>query len=55
MMMQGLSLIHICFSLRYQTTDLHKEEPDWNLRTEYEEKFAALGVPIKALIAVKEP
>ena len=43
------------FALRYQTTDLHKEEPDWNLRTEYEEKFAALGVPIKALIAVKQP
>lgn len=43
------------FSLRYATEDLHREEPAWNLRTEYEEKFAALGVPIKALIAVKEP
>ena len=43
------------FSLRYQTLDLHAQEPSWNLRTEYEERFSAQGVPIKALIAVKEP
>lgn len=42
------------FSLRYCTRDLHAEEPSFNIRTEYEEKFAQLGVPIKALIAVKE-
>lgn len=42
------------FSLRYCTRDLHADEPDWNIRTEYEEKFTGLGVPIKALIAVKE-
>ncbi len=43
------------FSLRYQTLDLHAQEPSWNLRTEYEERFSAQGVPIEALIAVKEP
>ena len=42
------------FALRYCTRDLHAEEPDWNLCTEYEQKFAGLGVPIKALIAVKQ-
>lgn len=43
------------FTLRYVTRDLHAAEPGWNLRTEYEEKFAAQGVPIKALIAIKGP
>ena len=42
------------FSLRYLSRDLHAAEPDWNIRTEYEQKFADMGVPIKALIAVKE-
>jgi len=43
------------FTLRYLSRDLHADEPAWNLRTEYEERFSALGVPIKALIAVKGP
>lgn len=42
------------FSLRFCSRDLYADEPDWNLRTEYEQKFATMGVPIKALIAVKE-
>ena len=42
------------FELRFLTRDLHAQEPEWNIRTEYEEKFSALGVPIKALIAVKQ-
>ena len=43
------------FSLRYQTLDLHARGPSWSVRTEYGERFSAQGVPIKALIAVKEP
>lgn len=42
------------FTLRYLSRDMHKDEPSFNIRTEYEEKFSALGVPIKALIAVKQ-
>lgn len=41
------------FTLRYLTRNLHENEPDWNIRTEYEQKFASLGVSIKALIAVR--
>lgn len=29
--------------------DLHKEEPEWNIMTEYEEKFSSLGQPIYRL------
>lgn len=43
------------FSLRFCSRDLHAAEPGWNLRTEYEERFAARGLPIRALIAVKGP
>lgn len=53
---ESLTYFEECgFTLRYVTRDLHAAEPGWNQRTEYEEKFAALGVPIKALIAVKGP
>lgn len=43
------------FEIVWQTSDLHRNEPDWNLRTEHEEMFSAQGIPIKALIARKLP
>ena len=41
------------FELRFISYDLHSDEPSWNIRTEYEEKFSQLGIKIKALIGVK--
>lgn len=41
------------FQVRWQSTDLHREEPDWNIRTEHEAMFSAEGIPIKACIAQK--
>ena len=43
------------FEITWQTFDLHKNEPDWNLRTEHEDMFSEQGIPIKALIARKGP
>ena len=43
------------FEITWQTFDLHKNEPDWNLRTEHEGMFSEQGIPIKALIARKGP
>ena len=43
------------FEITWQTFDLHKDEPDWNLRTEHEGMFSEQGIPIKALIARKGP
>ena len=43
------------FEITWQTFDLHKNEPDWNLRTEHEGMFSEQGIPIKALIARKRP
>ena len=43
------------FEITWQTCDLHKNEPDWNLRTEHEGMFSEQGIPIKALIARKGP
>ena len=43
------------FEITWQTLDLHKNEPDWNLRTEHEGMFSEQGIPIKALIARKGP
>lgn len=39
------------FTITWQTFDLHKEEPAWNIRTEHEGMFTQQGIPIKALIA----
>ncbi|MDL2218963.1 tRNA (guanosine(46)-N7)-methyltransferase TrmB [Ruminococcaceae bacterium OttesenSCG-928-O06] len=39
------------FAVVWQSWDLHREEPAWNIRTEHEEMFAAKGIPIKACIA----
>lgn len=41
------------YEVRWQTRDLHAEEPAWNIRTEHEGMFTAEGIPTKALIAVK--
>lgn len=41
------------FEITWQTFDLHKDEPDWNIRTEHEGMFSEQGIPIKALIARK--
>ena len=41
------------FEITWQTFDLHKNEPDWNIRTEHEGMFSEQGIPIKALIARK--
>lgn len=43
------------FAITWQTPDLHRDEPDWNIRTEHEGMFTAQGIPIKALIARKLP
>ena len=43
------------FAIIWQTADLHKDEPAWNLRTEHEGMFTEQGIPIKALIAKKGP
>ena len=39
------------FSLEWVCRDLHKEEPEWNVRTEHEKMFSDEGIPIKACIA----
>ncbi len=41
------------FEIIWQTTDLHADEPEWNIRTEHEQMFTAQGIPTKALIARK--
>ena len=43
------------FAVRWMTRDLHADEPDWNIRTEHEAMFTAMGIPTKALIAVMQP
>ena len=43
------------FEITWQTCDLHREEPAWNIRTEHEGMFSEQGIPIKALIARKGP
>ena len=43
------------FEITWQTFDLHKDEPDWNIRTEHEGMFSEQGISIKALIARKLP
>lgn len=42
------------FEITWKTFDLHKNEPDWNIRTEHEQMFTEMGIPTKALIAVKK-
>jgi len=39
------------YVLKNVTFDLHKEEPDWNVRTEYESTFSEKGFKIKRLEA----
>ena len=39
------------FEVRDVTNDLHADEPSENIRTEYENKFSAAGVPINFCIA----
>lgn len=46
---------HTGFLVEWQTRDLHKEEPRWNIRTEHEQMFADEGTPIKACIARMRP
>ncbi len=41
------------FEIVWKTFDLHQNEPDWNIRTEHEQMFTEMGIPTKALIAVK--
>lgn len=41
------------FEIVWHTFDLHRDEPDWNIRTEHEQMFTEMGIPTKALIAVK--
>ena len=43
------------YEITWQTRDLHKDEPAWNIRTEHEGMFTEMGIPIKALIAKKMP
>lgn len=37
--------------LRYVSLDLHADDPEWNIMTEYEEKFSSMGQPIYRLEA----
>lgn len=39
------------FEVVWKTENLHAEEPEWNVRTEHENMFAAEGLAIKACIA----
>lgn len=39
------------FAVTWQTTNLHRQEPAENVRTEHEEMFSAQGIQIKACIA----
>ena len=43
------------YEIVWHTFDLHKNEPEWNIRTEHEQMFTEQGIPTKALIAVKRP
>ena len=43
------------FSVRYLTRDLHNSGFSGSYSTEHERMFSAQGIPIKFLIAVKEP
>lgn len=43
------------FDIVWSTYDLHKDEPEWNIRTEHEGMFTEQGIPIKALIARINP
>ncbi len=42
------------FDLKNVTFDLHAENPEWNIMTEYERRFVSMGVPICRLEAVKK-
>lgn len=46
-----ISVTEYGMSLKFVSLDLHVEEPEDNVRTEYEEKFAAKGQPIYRLEA----
>lgn len=39
------------FDIVWKTEDLHKNEPEWNIRTEHEGMFSEQGIAIKACIA----
>ena len=43
------------YEITWQTFDMHRDEPAWNIRTEHEGMFTEMGIPIKALIAKKLP
>ena len=43
------------YEIVWQTSDLHENEPEWNIRTEHEGMFTEMGINIKALIARKLP
>ncbi len=47
----SLRYFSLCaFHLVWQSEDLHKNEPSWNIRTEHEQMFAEKGISIKACI-----
>ncbi len=47
----SLRYFSLCaFDVIWQTGDLHREEPEWNIRTEHEKMFSEKGIPIKACI-----
>ncbi len=43
------------FSVIWQSRHLHENEPSWNIRTEHEEMFSQMDIPIKACIAKMMP
>ena len=52
----SLRYFEMCgFSLQWESRDLHREEPLWNIRTEHEEMFSAKGKPIHACIVQMVP
>lgn len=42
------------FGLKNVTFDLHSENPEWNIMTEYERRFSEMGTPICRLEAVNK-
>jgi tRNA (guanine-N7-)-methyltransferase len=46
-----LEITEFNMNITFATLDLHKNPPDGNIMTEYEERFVGLGVPINKLTA----
>ena len=55
-----MCILYACYAAdvvvtAFAASDLHENEPEWNIRTEHEGMFTEMGIKIKALIARKLP